>query len=65
MASIQRRLNTAGEERFRVGYRRAGELEWSPTLTSGEGAAKLKDLIERIGPDAALTVLETRTGRDT
>lgn len=65
MATINRRLQKDGTESFRVGYRQDGRLKWSPTLTSGEGAADLKRLIERIGPDAALKVLLQRSGRDT
>lgn len=63
MASINRRRLKDGTETFRVGYRQDGKLRWSPTFHSAEGAAQLKDMIERIGPDAALSVLAARQGR--
>src|SRR5690625_4580851 len=61
MAGIQRRLRKDGTEAFRVNWWADGKDNWSPTLTSAEGAAKLKDMIERIGPDAALAILNART----
>lgn len=61
MAGIQRRLRKDGTEAFRVNWWADGKVNWSPTLTSAEGAAKLKDMIERIGPEAALAILNART----
>jgi len=63
MASIQRRTSKAGVDTWRVGFRRDGKLCWSPTLTTGDGAVELKELIERLGPDAALAALNQRSGR--
>lgn len=65
MASIQRRQGKDGTEAFRVGYRTGGKLRWTPTIATAAGAVEMKDLIERLGPDAALAILERRTGRDT
>lgn len=63
MASIQRRTTKDGTETYRVGYRADGRLKWSPTFHSARAAAELKDMIERIGPEAALSVLDAREGR--
>lgn len=70
MASINRRIATDGSETYRVGYRVTADtgkrvLRWTPTIRTAAGAAEMKELIERIGPDAALAILTRRTGRDT
>lgn len=65
MASIQRRTTRNGTDTFRVGYRMDGQLRWSPTFRDPAAAAELKSMIERIGPEAALSVLDARAGRAT
>src|SRR5690625_111369 len=62
MAGIQRRVRKDGTESYRVNWWADGKVNWSPTLTSAEGAVQLKEMIERIGPDAAMSVLESRAG---
>lgn len=64
MASIQRRTSKAGVETYRVGYRDAGKLHWTPAITTAEGAVEMKSLVERLGPAAALAILDQRSGRD-
>lgn len=63
MAYIQRRTLSDGTETWRVGWREDGRQRWSPTIWTGEGAAEMKQLVESIGPDAALGVLKARSGR--
>ncbi|WP_372595565.1 tyrosine-type recombinase/integrase [Actinotalea sp.] len=65
MVSISRRFSKDGHERFRVGYRQDGQLRWTPTIETAEGAVEMKGLIERLGPDAALAILARRSGRTT
>lgn len=64
MASITKRTRADGTEVYRVGYRQAGKLHWTPTIPTAEGAVEMKGLIERLGPDAALAILRQRTGRN-
>lgn len=64
MASIVKRARSDGSEVWRVAYRRDGRLCWTPTIATGEGAAEMKELVERLGPDAAVAILRQRTGRD-
>ena len=64
MASIVKRLRKDGTPAYRVGYRVDGVLRWTPTIATGEGAVEMKDLIERLGPDAALAILRQRSGRE-
>jgi len=54
MAFINKRTTTTGEERYRVGYIENGKQRFTPTLETAEGAAEMKNLIETIGPAAAL-----------
>ncbi|HLS02734.1 MAG TPA: hypothetical protein VK054_12270, partial [Beutenbergiaceae bacterium] len=61
MAFINKRTTTTGEERYRVGYIENGKQRFTPTLETAEGAAEMKNLIETIGPAAALAILKTRT----
>lgn len=65
MASIALRTRSDGTTVYRVSYRRDGVQHWTPTIVTGEGAAEMKQLIERLGPDAALAILRQRSGRDT
>lgn len=61
MATIRRRQRADGSSAYQVGYRQDGKLKWSGTLDSGEDAARLKEMVERIGPDAALAIVKTRS----
>lgn len=60
MAYIQKRGDT-----WRVGWRENGSQHWSGAILSGEGAVEMKGLVERLGPEAALRILDQRQGRDT
>lgn len=64
MASIVKRFRTDGSVVYRIGYRQDGRLRWTPTIGTAEGAAEMKGLVERLGPDAALAILSQRSGRD-
>lgn len=64
MAQIQRRTAKDGGASWRVGWYQDGRLTWSPAIATGEGAAEMKRMVETIGPDAALRVLNARSGRD-
>lgn len=64
MAYVQMRTGRDGISTWRVGWREAGKQVWSPPIGTGEGAAEMKALVERLGGDAALRILEQRTGRD-
>lgn len=61
MATIRRRQRADGSSAYQVGYRQDGKLKWSGTLDSGEDAARLKEMVERIGPEAALAIVKTRS----
>lgn len=65
MASIHRRTAKDGADTWRVGYRHDGRLRWTPTFSNPDGAVEMKNLIERLGPEAALAILDARTGRNT
>lgn len=57
MATIQTRTGKSGE-RYRVGYYDdAGKFKFTPTLTSLEGAERIKDIVEKRGYQAALKIL--------
>jgi len=64
MAYIQKRTTKKAGDTWRVGWRQDGAQMWSPALATGDGAVEFKDLVERLGPDAAMAILDTRTGRD-
>src|SRR5690554_6271109 len=64
MAGITRRTRADGSEVYRVNYREGGKLHWTPTISTAEGAAEMKGLVERLGPAAALAILRQRSGRD-
>ena len=63
MAYIQRRSTKDGES-WRVGWREDGKQVWSPAIWSGDGAVEFKELVENLGGDAALAILDKREGRD-
>lgn len=64
MASIQKRTSKAGVDSWRVGYHEDRKLKWSPTFATAQGALEFKGLVERLGPEAALGVVQQRSGRD-
>lgn len=65
MAFIRTRATSKGEPRYRVGWQQDGKQRFSRTVETAEGAAELLQMVERIGPDAAIAVLKSRTGHTT
>lgn len=65
MAGVTRRQRSDGTWVYRVSYRQDGRLKWTPTIRTAEGAAEMKQLVETIGPEAALAILKQRSGRNT
>ena len=62
MASIAARTRTDGTTVYRIAYRHNGRLRWTPTIADPAGAAEMKALLERLGPDGALAILRQRSG---
>lgn len=60
MASIQKRSTKSGDA-YRVQFRDAGRMR-SRTFWDASEAADFQQLVERLGPDAALRVLAAREG---
>lgn len=63
MASIQKRISKTGEITYRIGARTGGKLKWTPPVLELAPALEIKALAERLGIDAAISILETRSGR--
>src|SRR5665647_2133476 len=61
MASIAARTRTDGTTVYRIAYRHDGRLRWTPTIADPAGADEMKTLLERLGPAAALAILQQRS----
>jgi integrase len=62
VASIRERATSDGKMRYTVGYRQHGKQS-SVTLTRKRDAEKVRDLINALGPDEALSRLAAGAGR--
>src|SRR5699024_5418908 len=60
MATIQARTTKSGVKSYRVGYYADGKFKYTPTLSTLQGAEKIKHIVESHGHDIALDILDAQ-----